>query len=184
MTHFYYGYCVEAGCGERFVRKSHCHRFCEKHSRILKDISKQIAPTKCKLCERVFTGKVKNALYCTEACSRAASNLAKQKKRAKEKKKKKIDYAACGCGTLFKKQTANQIRCGECSRKKRDGSSTNPLRASSKHELPCFMCKHSKPNRDATYGIECSIGFWLRCKPLLPGAKPLEVRDEALDITA
>lgn len=175
---FDYGYCIEPGCGERFVKYATQQRHCDRHTIAIKKLKTECAKSmKCKLCEKVFTPRNAASCYCSGACSLNARQARSRKKKNKTSNYNKTLQCA-KCETWFKQKHHSQYACSVCLTPGvvRDVPKTGTL--------PCHRCKHSKENKEATYGIECTIGFWLRCKPLNLGAKPLEVRSEAMDSTA
>lgn len=191
---FEYGYCLVEGCGERYVRENRMQKYCPTH--LYKNQQPEVkkkAAIKCQVCKKSFVPKAANAKFCGDACYTANKVIKKREYRKKNKKKALGTFGAkhcVSCGLKFNKVEPLQTMCAPCNIKPKAGAvsfkpgkTMAPIKRRAS-DLPCFDCKHSKANQAATYGIECSIGFWLRCKPLNPGVKPLEVRDEALDVTA
>lgn len=173
-----HGFCVEPGCGDKFRRVSGNQRFCEKHSHHSKYLANVGKPGKCLMCEQPFSVQWGGQTYCGAQCRDASRNLRRKKSRLKNKKK--LCFLMCECGNEFQKRIITQKRCDVCIIKEK----TTPIgdnKIEQKHSgIPCGACKYSAPNKDATFGIECTINRWLICKPLSFGAKPYE----ALDSTA
>lgn len=176
-----HGFCVEPGCGEKFYRTSHNQRYCFKHNSLAKNIARSGREAKCAMCEQPFSPKTSGQVYCQDQCKKAARNLRKKQARAAKKKPTKKVLLFCSCGEAFYAKVHGQKRCPDCIESRREVEKQERTWASSKDSgLPCSRCRHSKPNKDATFGIECTIGRWLICKPLNLGARPYE----ALDSTA
>lgn len=181
MDFYRHGFCVEPECGVKFHRVSANQRFCEKHSYHSRHFAHWEKQTKCLMCEQPFVVQHGGQLYCQEQCKKAARNLRKKKTRQKKESAMKLK-AKCGCGSLFTPRVNTQKRCDQCivKQKVEEIASAREQAKPVDPGLPCSMCKHSAPNKAATFGIECTINRWLICKPLNIGAMPYE----ALDSTA
>lgn len=176
-----YGYCIEPGCGERFVRKSDTHKKCEAHGYIAKSMQRVVLKEKkCPHCLRRFQTAKKEKIYCSSQCRDRARS--RNQGKGLSKSASEIKRGNCvKCGVQFFVDFESQDRCSACFRSARVANTTPTILD---NDLPCHKCVHSKPNRDATFGVECTIGWWLRCKPLRLGAKPKEVRIEKMDASA
>lgn len=175
------GACIEPGCGESFYRVSANQKFCEKHAVIGKAMAtKGPRSISCAVCRKQFSSHIANKAYCSEKCRDVASRDRKLASKGMQKPLGSKRLRCCDCDKLFYCDYASQTRCAKC-----NGRLAQPTRpTATKDDLPCLKCVHSAPNKYATFGVECTIGWWLRCKPLNLGAKPKEVRREALDPTA
>lgn len=173
-----WGFCIEPGCGDRFVRKSSSHRRCEYHSRISKDMrASSYEPRECLNCKKTFSPKSSQQKNCSKACVVSWERI-------RDKLKKRIlkDIDCEECGQKFGPFSRTQKVCVNCSRERELYAAK--MRTVGHSNIPCFHCQHGALNKVATFGVECTIGWWLKCKPFMPTAKPLKVRDEALDSTA
>lgn len=178
-----YGYCIETGCGERFVKMSSAQKWCENHGHVAQYLSKSLAAIVCPVCQKKLMPFNKQQRFCSNQCMVTAKNI--RRKAEREKKDKKLAALRrkgriCACSVKFVPLTPHQKRCEDCIILEKFG----PLNEGKDEQIPCIRCKWASPLKEATFGVECTIGRWLLCKPLSRGAKPYEVRDEALDITA
>ena len=179
MEQYRHGFCVEPACGVKFYRHTPTQRFCEKHSAQSKHLASWGKQTKCLMCEQTYVVKHGGQLYCGDQCKMASRNLRKKLRRQEARKRKPKTTAKCDCGAGFKPRVHGQKRCDNCIFKDKMHTFSAPPKPKD-DGLPCLRCKHSKTNTAATFGFECTIGRWLTCKPLNPGAMPYE----ALDSTA
>ena len=180
---FNYGYCIETGCGERFVRMNTSQRWCEKHGKIAQSLANSPAPIVCPVCQKKLIPFNKQQKFCGNQC--VATDKKMRRRAEREKKDKNLadlrkKGRICPCSVKFIPINPNQKRCQNCIVLEKHG----PLGNNKDEQIPCVKCKWAAPLKEATFGVECTIGRWLICKPLSRGAKPYEVRDEALDITA
>lgn len=175
------GACVEPGCGETFYRVSANQRFCEKHAAILKSMpSKGPRSINCSVCRKSFSSNIVNKVYCSKKCKDVSKRDRKLAENGQSKPLGSRRLRCSDCDKLFYCNYESQTRCSKC-----NGRLAQLVKPpASRDDLPCLKCVHSAPNKDATFGVECTIGWWLKCKPLSLGAKPKEVRREALDSTA
>lgn len=173
-----WGFCIEPGCGDRFVRKSSSHRRCEYHSNVNKDMrNSSYEPRECLNCKKTFSPKHRTQKNCSKACVASWERI-----RDKLRCRSLPDINCEECGSKFGPFSKAQKICVNCTREKE--FSVARIKPADRSDIPCFKCQHAALNKEATFGVECTIGWWMRCKPFMPTAKPLKVRDEALDSTA